>query len=103
MIYRLWTTGVHATQVSRYRDFAEHRSLPMFRQQQGFRGVAFLQSGQEHFVFTAWDSTEDVDRLSTSASYRSTVQALDALGVLTGRQEVHILTPEIVVASPVVI
>jgi len=82
MIYRLWSTGVHATQLSRYREFAAERSLPMFANQQGFRGVAFLQSGHERLVLTGWESADDVKRLVDSESYRSTAQALFKLGVL---------------------
>lgn len=49
MIYRLWTTGVAPTQVARYREFAYPRSLPMFREQHGFREAFFLLDGDEHW------------------------------------------------------
>jgi heme-degrading monooxygenase HmoA len=101
MIYRLWSTGVHAAQLSRYREFAEQRSLPMFLQQPGFRGLAFLQSGHEHLVLSAWDGIDDVVRLGESDSYRRTAAALSALGVLSGSQDVRILSPEILTAPTV--
>jgi heme-degrading monooxygenase HmoA len=103
MIYRLWSTGVHADHVRRYRDFAQQRSLPMFRQQPGFRGVAFLQNGQEHLVLTCWSSMDDIHRLNNSESYLTTAQDLSASGVLSGGQRVEVLTEEIIVAPSVVI
>jgi heme-degrading monooxygenase HmoA len=96
MIYRLWTTGVDPTQVGRYREFADSRSLPMFREQQGFREAFFLQDGDEHWVLTVWESPDDIERLSTSETYLATARALGESGILTGEQTVRILYPELV-------
>ena len=95
MIYRLWTTGVDPAQLDRYREFARERSVPMFREQPGFRDVVFLQDGDEHWVLTVWDSMADVDALATSRSYVATAKALGATGILTGEQRVRILAPEV--------
>jgi heme-degrading monooxygenase HmoA len=94
VIYRLWTTGVDPSQVGRYRDYAQSRSLPMFREQSGFREAFFLQDGDEHWVLTVWDSIEDIERLSRSETYLMTARALGESGILTGQQTVRILHPE---------
>ncbi|MFC7362169.1 antibiotic biosynthesis monooxygenase family protein [Nocardioides astragali] len=96
MIYRLWTTGVDPTQIDRYREFADSRSLPMFREQQGFREAFFLQDGDEHWVLTVWDSLEDIEALGASDTYAATVRALGESGILTGKQTVRILRTEVV-------
>lgn len=93
MIYRLWTTGVAPTHVARYREFADSRSPPMFREQQGFREAFFLQDGDEHWVLTVWQSLEDIERLSTSETYLATARALGESGILTGEQTVRISVP----------
>lgn len=95
LIYRLWTTGVDPAKVDRYRNFARQHSLPMFQEQPGFRGVTFLQDGDQHWVLTMWDAIEDVERLASSESYLSTARALGALGILTGKQQVRLLMPEL--------
>jgi heme-degrading monooxygenase HmoA len=91
MIYRLWTTGVDPTQLHRYREFADSRSLPMFREQPGFRDAMFLQDGHEHWVLTVWDSMQDIECLDASETYLATARELGASGILTGEQTVRIL------------
>jgi hypothetical protein len=57
--------------------------------------VTFLQDGDQHWVLTMWDAVEDVERLAKSESYLSTARALGALGILTGKQQVRLLVPEL--------
>jgi hypothetical protein len=46
LIVRIWRTGVDPDRALEYREFAQSRSLPMFRNQPGFRGVLFSAAGQ---------------------------------------------------------
>lgn len=85
---------MHPAQVERYREFANSRSMPMFREQPGFREAIFLQDGDEHWVLTVWDSMPDIERLGTSAKYLATARALADSGVLTGEQVVRIFHPD---------
>jgi hypothetical protein len=52
MIARLWRTQVDLTRLVEYEQFAETRSLPMFRQQRGFLGVFFLREHHNCLVLS---------------------------------------------------
>jgi len=38
MIIRIWRTEIQTAHMAEYEKFAQERSLPMFRKQQGFLG-----------------------------------------------------------------
>jgi heme-degrading monooxygenase HmoA len=95
VIVRIWRTEVQDGRLSEYREFARHRSLPMFRQQPGFRGVVLAAGPKEHVVITFWDTAADVARLDSSPSYHDTADALLASGILRGTQRVEVFEGEI--------
>ena len=91
MIVRIWTTRVEPTRVDEYRSFAIERSLPMFREQDGFLGVMFTESELRFAVISLWTDRRAAEALESSASYRATVAAITRAGFLTGSQGVEIL------------
>jgi heme-degrading monooxygenase HmoA len=92
VIVRIWRTGIDAVRAEEYERFARERSLPMFRAQTGFRGVLFASGGEtERVVLSFWDDVGAVAALDESPSYRETVAALLATGILTGEQSVEAL------------
>lgn len=92
MIVRIWRTGIDAVRAEEYERFARERSLPMFRAQTGFRGVLFASGGEtERVVLSFWDDLGALAALDDSPSYRETVAALLATGILTGDQSVEVL------------
>ncbi|HEX2241045.1 MAG TPA: hypothetical protein VHJ82_07905 [Actinomycetota bacterium] len=91
MIVRIWTTGVDRMRVEEYRSFAAERSLPMFRDREGFLGVLFTEGDTYFAVLTFWKDRHSAEALESSPSYRATVQAITQTGFLTGRQDVDVL------------
>lgn len=86
MIARVWTTRVDEARAAEYETFAQTISLPMFRLQPGFRGVAMLRRGQDCVVITLWRDAEAVADLARSESYAQTVREILARGFLKGEQ-----------------
>jgi len=90
VIVRIWTTGVDPQRADEYREFAAVRSLPMFRIQEGFRGVLFTERGSQFAVISLWRDRAAVDSLETSPTYQETVAAILATGFLTDEQRVDV-------------
>jgi heme-degrading monooxygenase HmoA len=92
VIVRIWRTGIDPARAGEYDRFAEERSLPMFRTQQGFRGVLFTTAAEDgRAVISFWGDQNAVDRLDRSESYRATAGALGSTGILRGEQTVEVL------------
>lgn len=92
MIVRIWRTGIDPSRADEYERFADERSLPMFRAQQGFRGVLFTNAAAGgRAVISFWDDASAIDALDRSESYRKTATALGATGILSGEQSVELL------------
>ena len=92
MIVRIWRTGIDPARAGEYERFAGERSLPMFRRQAGFRGVLFASGDEtERVVLSFWENADAVEELGRSPTYRETVDALLATGILTGEQTVELL------------
>ena len=92
MIVRIWRTRVDPARTGEYERFADERSLPMFRQQTGFRGVLFASGEKtERAVLSFWEDAAALEALGRSPTYRETVDALVASGILTGEQTVEVL------------
>ena len=92
MIVRIWRTGIDPARAEEYERFAGERSLPMFRRQAGFRGVLFASGDEtERVVLSFWENEGAVEELGRSPTYRETVDALLATGILTGEQTVELL------------
>ena len=66
----------------------------MFRSQTGNLGVVFTAAGSTRRVLSLWRSREDVEKLESSPTYRATVSALLATGLLTGVTETVVLESE---------
>jgi heme-degrading monooxygenase HmoA len=94
MIARIWSAEIDETRADEYREFAHARSLPMFRAQPGFAGVLFAAQGAQRAVITLWDKLAAAEALDHSATYRATVAALEATGVLRGDSAVEVLELE---------
>lgn len=91
MLVRIWRTGVDASRLAEYGEFERERSLPMFREQRGLLGVLFLREADDRAAaLTLWEDEEAVQALATSPSYRETVEALLATGLLRGEQTVEV-------------
>jgi heme-degrading monooxygenase HmoA len=88
-VVRIWRTGIDPDRSDDYDAFARTRSVPMFRAQPGFVAVLFTSRGSERAVITLWEDRESADALATSASYLSTVEAIEAAGFLRGEQTVE--------------
>jgi heme-degrading monooxygenase HmoA len=94
LIVRIWRTGVDPDRALEYREFAQSRSLPMFRNQPGFRGVLFSAAGAVRIVITLWDDAEAAAALDASETYAETVAAIVATGFLRGESTVEVFDPE---------
>lgn len=86
MIGRFWTARVTEARATEYEAFAREISLPMFRQQQGFLGVAMFRRGADCVVLTLWQDAESAAALARSDSYTRTVSEILAAGFLQGEQ-----------------
>ena len=91
MVVRIWRTEIDATRARDYWDFAQSRSLPMFRTQPGFVGVLFAAHGAERAVITLWHDRAAAEALDHSRTYRATVAEIEATGFLRGDSEVEVL------------
>jgi heme-degrading monooxygenase HmoA len=84
MIVRIWRTRIDPRRAGDYRKFAQTKSLPMFRAQQGFAGVLFTAQGERRAVITLWRDMQAVASLDTSQSYKETVAEIELTGFLQG-------------------
>ena len=92
----MWTTRVTEARATEYEAFARQISLPMFRQQPGFLGVAMFRRGEDCVVLTLWHDAESATALARSDSYTRTVSEILAAGFLQGEHtletcDVHLL------------
>jgi heme-degrading monooxygenase HmoA len=94
MVARIWRTQIDVTRADDYRRFAHSKSLPMFREQQGFAGVLFAASGAERAVITLWQDIASAERLDRSDTYKSTVAEIEATGFLRGESTVEVFELE---------
>jgi heme-degrading monooxygenase HmoA len=94
MIVRIWRTRIDQARTGEYLDFAQSKSLPMFRAQPGFAGVLFAAREDERAVITLWDDLAAVEALDHSATYAATVEAIEATGVIRGSSTVEVLELE---------
>lgn len=92
MLMRIWKTTVDPLRVAEYEQFAREISLPMFRQQKGFRGVMMGRDQSDCIVTTLWDDAAAIAALDTSASYKSTVAHIIAEGFLGDDQSVSVFS-----------
>ncbi len=76
--------------MAEYEQYANTHSLPMFRQQTGFRGVLFLRTAHDCAALSFWEDAAAVAALGTSASYQETSHRLQATGMLLGEQSVEV-------------
>ena len=88
MIVRIWRTQLDNSRMNEFERFERERSLPMFRQQEGFLGVIFLRSQGECAALSLWEDLESVEKLSKS--YRETVQLLESTNLLQGSQSIEV-------------
>jgi heme-degrading monooxygenase HmoA len=86
MIARIWRTGVEPGREQEYETFAREISLPMFRAQQGYRGVLMGREGDRCIVVSLWGSMADVHALAKSEYYAKTVERIIGKGFLIGEQ-----------------
>ncbi len=89
MIVRIWTTGVEQGRAADYEAFARDISLPMFRQQAGYRGVLMGRRNGDCVVISLWEDEAALATLDQSPSYQATVQRILAEGFLMGEQTVE--------------
>lgn len=90
MIIRIWRTEIQRAHMAEYEKFAQERSLPMFRKQQGFLGVLFLGMQKDRAVLTIWRDLPSVEALAHSPTYQETSAQLDATGLLVGQTSVEV-------------
>ena len=91
MVIRLWVTGLVPSKVKEYDEFANSRSLSMFKSLDGCLGVIFLRSGERGYVVSFWWDMASIDALKTSALYKATVADISVAGFLSEPQTVEIL------------
>lgn len=94
MILRIWRTQVEPAEAAAYLEFARGKSLPMFREQRGFRGVFFTTNGADRAVVTLWDDVDAVDALAGSQTYAQTASAIEQAGFLRGDSTVELFEVE---------
>lgn len=90
MIVRVWKTRVDEQRMADYERFAREVSLPMFRRQPGYSGVAIFCRGQDCVVLTLWEDRDSVGALSTSESYAEAVGRINSAGFLLEDQSVEL-------------
>lgn len=90
MIIRIWRTEIASACMAEYERFAQERSLPMFRHQQGFLGVFFLGTRKDRAVLTLWRDVPSVEALAHSSTYQETSAQLQATGLLVGQPSVEV-------------
>jgi heme-degrading monooxygenase HmoA len=91
MVIRIWHTKIDETRAEDYLQFAQSRSVPMFRAQPGFAGVVFAARGAERAVITVWHDLAAAEALEHSSTYSSTVAEIEATGLLRGESSVDVL------------
>jgi heme-degrading monooxygenase HmoA len=91
LLMRIWTTRYDPARRAELEAFAHTVSLPMFRRQQGLRGVLFAASGDHFVTVTFWESHEAIRKLEQeSADYADAVRRLMLTGLLVGEQRVEV-------------
>ncbi|WP_020392316.1 hypothetical protein [Kribbella catacumbae] len=90
-VARIWRTGLDESRAAEYEAFAAERSLPMFKRQDGCRGVLFARTESGRAVITFWRDLEAVEALAEASEYLETVAAINAAGFLEAPQSVEVL------------
>lgn len=90
MIVRIWRTEIDQARAAEYENFAQERSLPMFRGQPGFLGVLFLGTDKDRAALTIWSDLASVEALAYSSTYQETSAQLNATGLLIGQTSVEV-------------
>jgi heme-degrading monooxygenase HmoA len=80
MIVRVWLTGIDELRAEEYTQVANQKSVPMFRAQPGFAGVLFTARAGGRAVITFWEDHASAEALDTSATYKTTIAAIEATG-----------------------
>ncbi|HSM52772.1 MAG TPA: antibiotic biosynthesis monooxygenase, partial [Erythrobacter sp.] len=86
-IARMWKATVAEARAEEYEAFAREISLPMFRQQEGFEGVAMMRNGNQCSVLTFWRDEQAISQLDRSETYLATVKAIMAAGFILDAED----------------
>lgn len=90
MIFRIWRTQIMPGRKAEFEHFANTRSLPMFKQQQGFLGVVFMHTEKDSVTLSIWEDKQAVEALTASETYQATVKDILASGLLMGEQTTEV-------------
>lgn len=90
MIVRLWRTVVQPSRMAEYEENEQHRSIPMFKRQEGCLGVLFLCSDEECFALSFWRDMASVEKLKTSKSYLEASAFYSNSGMLVGEPSLRV-------------
>jgi heme-degrading monooxygenase HmoA len=91
MIARIWRTRIDETRADEYLRFAQSRSLPMFRSQQGFVGLLLGRQRADRVVISLWRNLSSAQALDESQTYKTTVAEIEATGFIVGPSTVEVL------------
>jgi heme-degrading monooxygenase HmoA len=92
VLLRIWTTRYDPARRAELEAFAHTVSLPMFRRQQGLRGVLFAANSDHFATVTFWESQEAIRKLEQeSTDYADAVGRITLTGFLVGEQRVEVL------------
>jgi heme-degrading monooxygenase HmoA len=100
LIARIWRTRIDETRADEYLEFANSRSLPMFRSQQGFVGILFARQRSERAVISLWRDLTSAQALDQSPTYRATVAEIEATGFILGPSTIDVLEVEQILLEP---
>src|SRR5438270_7153684 len=82
MLQRVWRCTVDPDRAGEYEEFARRISMPMFREQRGYRGCIMARRDQYCEVLTLWDDQEAIEALAISDSYNATVAKIRSAGFI---------------------
>jgi heme-degrading monooxygenase HmoA len=89
MVFRLWHANIHQSRQQDYMDFAHKQSVHMFKQIDGFKGVFFLENGEDVGVLSLWQDMAAAQNLAKHPLYQDTVAQLQATGILRSTRSVE--------------
>lgn len=73
---------------------AEEGMLPIFESTPGFKGYSIIETGDEVFSFSAWDSSEAAERANTAAAEWVAANLADRVQLKKSWiGEIHLSTP----------
>ena len=91
MILRLWVTGLDPARATEYDEFANSRSLAMFKALDGCLGVIFVRSDEWGYVLSLWRDTASIEALEDSELYHGTVKGILTMGFLEEPQTTELV------------